>query len=64
MRECGKHMIRYSRFSLLGVPIYWSNRAENALTAVALYCELVYTFYSRRGKAKPHCISVIAGAWE
>lgn len=46
--------------SMLWVPIYWSIRAENALTAVALYCELVYTFNALREKRKPHCISVIA----
>lgn len=40
-------------FSLhLQVPIYWSNRAENAPTAVALYCELVYTFHSLWGQTR------------
>lgn len=54
LHDCGKHIIQYSPFfhPHLRVPIYWSNRAENAPTAVALYCELVYTFHSLRGQTR------------
>lgn len=45
--------MRYANFSLFfAVPIYWGNRPENAVTAVALYCELVHTFGRERQKNK------------
>lgn len=61
-------IMQYANFFPLffAVPIYWSNRAENAVTAVALYCELVHTFGKERQREwerereGTHCISVIA----